>query len=119
MSVIKLSIYDLTVIYSCLATACAVAFYLLIRMGLVLSSFLASVEHTGFKDKWLIDASVGYAIRHHLFARDAMVSTKTLDNYVRQGILQITPIDLPLTVRRSTRKVRMRKHKKHLGKSID
>ena len=95
------------------------AFYLLIRMDLVLSSFLASVEHTGFKDKWSIAASVGYAIRYHLFARDAMASTKTLYNYVHQGILQRAPIDLPLMVRRSTRKVRMRKHKKHLGKSID
>ena len=48
-----------------------------------------------------------------------MVSTKTLYNYVHQGIFRIAPIDLPLMVRRSTRKARTRKHKKHLGKSID
>ena len=84
-----------------------------------IEAFLAWIEHMVLKDKWSIDASVGYAIRHHLFARDAIVSTKTLYNYVHQGILQIAPIDLPLMVRRSTRKARTRKHKKHLGKSID
>ena len=84
-----------------------------------IEAFLTWIEHMVLKDKWSIDASVGYAIRHHLFARDAMVSTKTLYNYVHQGILQIAPIDLPLMVRRSTRKARIRKHKKHLGKSID
>ena len=84
-----------------------------------IEAFLTWIEHMVLKDKWSIDASVGYAIRHHLFARDAMVSTKTLYNYVHQGILQIAPIDLPLMVRHSTRKARIRKHKKHLGKSID
>ncbi len=84
-----------------------------------IEAFLAWIESKIVKDRWSLDAAVGYAIRNHLFARDAMVSTKTLYNYVHQGILPIAPIDLPLMVRRSTRKARIRKHKKHLGKSID
>lgn len=38
---------------------------------------------------------------------------------MHQGILPIDPIDLLLMVRRLTRNVRTRKHKKYLGKSID
>ena len=87
--------------------------------AVAIEAFLAWIESKIVKDRWSLDAAVGYAIRNHLFARDAMVSTKTLYNYVHQGILQIAPINLPLMVRRSTRKARTRKHKKHRGKSID
>ena len=53
-------------------------------------------------------------MRKCLFVRNEMVSTKTLYNYLHEGLLRIKPMDLPLVLRRSTRK-----HKKNLGKSID
>ena len=81
--------------------------------------FLDWIETKFFEDKWSIDAAVGYAWRKCLFVRNEMVSTKTVYNYVHQGILRITPLDLPLMLRRSTRKANTYKHKKHLGKSID
>ncbi|WP_084053119.1 hypothetical protein [Desulfonispora thiosulfatigenes] len=48
-----------------------------------------------------------------------MVCTKTLYNYVDTGLLKIANIDLPLKVKRSTKPRKIRKHKRHLGTSID
>jgi len=47
-----------------------------------------------------------------------MVCTKTLYNYVDLGLLEISNIDLPLKLRRSTKPRRIRINKKKLGKSI-
>jgi IS30 family transposase len=47
-----------------------------------------------------------------------MVCTKTLYNYVDQGLLSIRNIDLPLKVKRSAKSTRTRQHKKVLGTSI-
>ena len=48
-----------------------------------------------------------------------MVCTKTLYTHLHQDILTFKPIDLPLVLRRSTRKHHSRQHKRELGKSID
>lgn len=48
-----------------------------------------------------------------------MVCTKTLYNYLHQGLLGVKAIDLPLVVRRSMRKSIVRKHKRELGQSIE
>ena len=48
-----------------------------------------------------------------------MVCTKTLYNYLHEGVLGIKVIDLPLVVQRSQRKSISRKHKQELGKSIE
>ena len=89
-----------------------------IKAGII-SPFLTWVEEQVLVHKWSLDAAVGYALRKCLFVRNEMVSTKTLYNYLHEGLLRIKPMDLPLVLRRSTRKSNTRKHKKNLGKSID
>ena len=81
--------------------------------------FLSWVETKVHTKEWSIDAAVGFAKRMCLFAQHEMVCTKTVYNYLHQGILSFTPMDLPLVLRRSTRKANSRKHKRELGKSID
>ncbi len=81
--------------------------------------FLSWVETKVRKEHWSIDAAVGYAKRQCLFVRNEMVCTKTLYNYLHQNILAFKIMDLPLVLRRSTRKYSSRKHKRELGKSID
>jgi transposase, IS30 family len=70
------------------------------------------------KDNWSPDAICGYAKTHQLFD-GKIVCTKTLYHYIDMGVLPVKNIDLPLRVRRSTRKTRTRKNKKILGKSIE
>ena len=89
------------------------------RKAGIIVPFLSRVENQVLIHKWSLDAAVGYALRKYLFVRNEMVSTKTLYNYLHEGLLRIKPMDLPLVLRRSTRKSNTRKHKKNLGKSID
>lgn len=81
--------------------------------------FLAWVEDKVRTEQWSLAAAVGAAHRLNLFDRSAMVCTKTLYNYLHQSILSLTPMDLPLILRRSTRKAASRQHKHKLGKSIE
>ena len=81
--------------------------------------FLSWVETKVRIDKWSLDAAVGYALRKGLFVRNEMVCTKTLYNYLHQGLLGVKAIDLPLVIRRSMRKSIVRKHKRELGQSIE
>ena len=69
-----------------------------------IESFILWVEEKVFKEHWSFDAAVGYAKRQCIFARNEMVCTKTLYNYLHQGLLGVKAIDLPLVVRRSMRK---------------
>lgn len=78
-------------------------------------------EHleTLFRDsKHSIDSICGVAKLRELFSKDEMVCTKTVYNYIDLGFLGIANIDLPLKVKRSTKKKRVRQHKKVLGRSI-
>ena len=84
-----------------------------------IESFILWVEEKVFKEHWSFDAVVGYANRQCIFARNEMVCTKTLYNYLHQGLLGVKAIDLPLVVRRSMRKSIVRKHKRELGQSIE
>lgn len=82
-------------------------------------SFLAYCEEKFFKDGWSIDAAVGYALANGIFHRNEMLCSKTLYNYIHNGILKIKPIDLPIALKRKTHSIQTRKHKKQLGRSID
>ena len=84
-----------------------------------IESFIIWVEEKVFKEHWSFDAAVGYAKRQCIFARNEMVCTKTLYNYLHQGLLGVKAIDLSLVVRRSMRKSIVRKHKRELGQSIE
>ena len=85
----------------------------------IIEPFLSWVETKVQQEQWSIDAAVGFANVNRLFARSEMVCTKTLYNYLHQDILAFKPINLPLVLRRSTRKHHSRQHKRELGKSID
>lgn len=85
----------------------------------IIEPFLKWVEKKVLEDKWSFDAAVGYAARNQLFSRESMVCTKTLYNYLHLGILMVSPMGLPMVLRRSTRKTRERRHKRKLGHSID
>ena len=86
---------------------------------LKVSPFIEWVERKVLKDHWSFDAAVGYAITNHLFLPSQMVCTKTLYNYLRLGLINVKALDLPLLLKRSTKKLHTRKHKRALGRSID
>lgn len=69
------------------------------------------------QDEWSPDAVCGYVRVNQQFV-GAVVCTKTLYNYIDLGVLPVKNIDLPLKVRRSTKKKQTRQNKKILGASI-
>jgi IS30 family transposase len=68
------------------------------------------------KEKWSVDAAIGYARENQLF--EEMVTTKTFYNWIDDGLVKVGSLDLLLKVRRRHKKPR-RERKKVLGKSID
>lgn len=82
-------------------------------------AFIKHATELFFDKKQSFDAICGAARRLKKFSKEQMVCTKTLYNYVDAGLLKIANIDLPLKVKRSTKKARIKQHKKHLGTSID
>lgn len=81
--------------------------------------FITFVSGKLLKDKWSIDACVGYATLLKLYEPEERVCTKTLYSYAALGLLPFTVMDLPLVLKRSSKKSRVRKHKKNLGQSIE
>lgn len=83
---------------------------------------------TGFLDwaterirghKWSLDACVGYARLHGLFAPDEMVCTHTLYNEVWAGNLSLTATELPEALKRKRHKASVaRENKKKYGNGI-
>ena len=85
---------------------------------LAVSEFLRYVEQK-FSEGWSLDACVGNALRKGTFGGSEMVCTKTLYNYVDNGLLTIHNIDMPEKLKRNTKKARVRNNKRNLGDSID
>ena len=56
--------------------------------------------------KWSLDACVGYARKHELFAADKIPCTKTLYSELWAGNLPITPFDVPAALRRTTKHIK-------------
>ena len=81
--------------------------------------FIPWVEEKVCKEHWSFDIAVRYAKCQCIFACNEMVCTKTLYNYLHQGLLGVKAIDLPLVTRRSLRKSVSSKYKRELGKSIE
>lgn len=72
------------------------------------------------KDKWSVDAVVGYCRQELGFSKDEMVCTKTLYNWIGKGFLKVKNIDLPIRVRLKPRKVSRKVAKnKPKGKGIE
>ena len=81
--------------------------------------FITFVSSKLLKDKWSIDACVGHATLLKLYEPEERVCTKTLYSYAALGLLPFTVMDLPLVLKRSSKKYRVRKQKKNLGQSIE
>ena len=80
--------------------------------------FIVWVTDTVRTKHWSIDACVGYAKKHNMFATEYMACTKTLYNAVWKGIF-LSPFDLPEALRRAPKKFKHKKHKRVYGTSID
>ena len=83
------------------------------------SDFINYVVDKIKHDSWSPDACVGVAINSGMFKRSEIVCTKTLYHYIDIDLLLVKNIDLPLKLRRNNKSVRVKKHKKKLGKSIE
>ena len=89
------------------------------NLRLICNKFISYACDKLRKDKWSIDACVGRAIESGQFKRSEIVCTKTFYNYIDRGLCSIKNIDLPLKVRRNTKKQYVRANKKKLGTSIE
>ena len=85
---------------------------------LEVSSFIKYVEEL-FRQGWSLDVCAHRALETGLFQRSQTVCTKTLYNYVDNGLLSIKNINLPEKLRRNTKKEKVRKNKRILGDSIE
>lgn len=79
--------------------------------------FMNFVTEQFGKKGWSLDSICGYA--KLTMPEMARVCTKTLYNYIEKGMIGIKNIDLPVKVKRNTKKSTARKNKKNLGESID
>lgn len=80
--------------------------------------FVHFAENKMLDEEWSPDAVCGHAKLKGLYA-GKLVCTKTLYNYIDQGILRVKNIDLPMKLRLNTKKQRVRKNKRILGRSIE
>lgn len=87
--------------------------------GAQASEFLEFAETKMLEKKWSPDAIVGYCQQCQEWQQQVTVSTKTLYNYIDQGLLRIRNIDLPLKVRRKQGKRTAKQRKRVFGTSID
>ncbi len=85
---------------------------------LQVSPFIKYVEEK-FSIGWSLDACFGTALKDKQFQREEMVCTKTLYNYVDNGLISIKNIDLPEKPRRNTKERKSRENKRRLGDSIE
>lgn len=85
---------------------------------LTVSAFIKYVEKW-FAKGWSLDACYGRALESGKFRREQIVCTKTLYNYVDNGLIGIKNIDLPEKLSRNTKRAKVRKNKKNLGDSIE
>ena len=81
--------------------------------------FLKWIEEKILKDRWSPDAIVVSCKLDPQLQDAPMVCTKTLYNYIDQGLLKVRNIDLALKVRLKTKRVRLHKNKRIFGKSIE
>lgn len=86
---------------------------------LAVDRFCKYVEQHFVEEQWSLDVCYGRALSSGAFERKEMVCTKTLYNYVDQGLLRIKNRDLPEKLRRNTKGRKVRKNKRILGDSID
>ena len=86
---------------------------------LLKGDFISYVRKHFEEDGWSLDACVGRALLDGDFAREQVVCTKTLYNYIDRGLLGIKNIDLPEKMKRNTKVRRNRENRRVLGRSIE
>ena len=79
--------------------------------------FVEYAEEKIIKEKLSPDSVVGYAKKHKLF--EVIVCTKTLYNYIDNGLIEVRNIDLAQKVRRKPKRKHNREYRKKLGQSIE
>lgn len=81
------------------------------------NEFISDVVETMKRNTWSVDVCVNILAKK--YDKTNVVCVKTIYNYIKLGLLEIKPIDLPLMVRRKTRKITAKQHRIKLGKSIE
>ncbi len=71
------------------------------------------------KNRWSLDACVGYAKLHHLFQPEQIPCTKTLYNMLWVGKLPLSLFDVPRALGRKRHRKWVRKNKRMKGRSIE
>ena len=79
--------------------------------------FIRYAEQQMLEERMSPDALCGRARLEGSF--DTLVCTKTLYNYIDQGLLRVRNIDLPVRVKRKTKTGRIRKNRRLYGASIE
>lgn len=90
-----------------------------IRLSQENSVHIHYVHKHFFENGWSLDVCSNRATAAGEFASSDVVCTKTLYNYVDQGLLGIYNYDLPEKLKCNTKLHRVRKNKKKLGRSIE
>jgi len=81
--------------------------------------FIKFAEDKILHEKWSPDAVVGLCRRDPKWHNSTIVCTKTLYNYIDQGLLKVRNIDLNLKLRLKPKRKRVRQNKRIMGKNID
>jgi len=81
--------------------------------------FIKFAEDKILNEKWSPDAVVGLCKKNHEWKDMDIVCTKTLYNYIDKGFLKVKNIDLNLKLRIKSKRKRIRRNKRIMGKSID
>ena len=83
------------------------------------ANFISYVIKHFFEDGWSLDVCANRSLAIGEFSHHQTVCTRTLYNYVEQGLIAIKNYDLPEKLKRNTKLHHVRKNKKKLGRSIE
>lgn len=83
------------------------------------SDFIEYVNKHFSEDDWSLDVCANRSLAIGEFSSNQTVCTRTLYNYVDQGLMDIRNCDLPEKLKHNTKIHRIRKNKRKLGRSIE
>ena len=83
------------------------------------ADFISYVIKHFFEDGWSLDVCANRSLAIGEFSHHQTVCTRTLYNYVEQGLITIKNYDLPEKLKRNTKFHHVRKNKKKLERSIE
>ena len=83
------------------------------------SDFIEYINKHFSEDDWSLDVCANRSLAIGEFSSNQTVCTRTLYNYVDQGLMDSINCDLPEKLKRNTKIHRIRKNKRKLGRSIE